>query len=582
MTTTPPAGYCRRCGTPFGIGAATCPSCGLQVSVALAERAAATPVYGAPPVQVPSQEPVQSPVPEAVDAPVILEPDPSYEPQFAAPAPPRRFGLPDRASFRPSALTRSRLTVPGFDPRRTRDIVVGGVLVLALILGGLWTWTYLQNRPVHDALDRAAASYGRLLQALDGASSLKEVRAAAAVATEVADALADTQMDLAGRSGDLADAALDVVSGQHEIAIAAARLGAVSERELGVWGSVEGALASARTQLVDARRELSDVDGDEAARVDDPAAAIDNVRTVVGDSATRVLATSMQTIVDRLGTARRTAQVRDTAADAHAESAVVSAALVGLSGDTAAVVSAIGEALKQVALLQGLDADHLDAWEKAREGVVSSLGVLTEADRMGDRFGDRFGAQATRAVDNLDGLVSAGRVAMRQWEADLARAKRKQARAQRALTAYDDAVAEQLTRYQELRSELAAFLLQVAESDEELDARGVLDSAVEGRTAVLEALEELTPPAALDEVHAGLEDVLRTAVRVVRTAADDLDKAYYCGDCDYAESDSYQTFSDASEQLASDYAEAEAAWRRAVGRLEVRISDKSLPTKPVV
>ena len=64
MTTTPPAGYCRRCGTPFGIGAATCSSCGLQVSLVLAERAAATPVYGAPPRQ----------------EPVILEPDPTYAP----------------------------------------------------------------------------------------------------------------------------------------------------------------------------------------------------------------------------------------------------------------------------------------------------------------------------------------------------------------------------------------------------------------------------------------------------------------------------------------------------------------------
>lgn len=564
MTTTPTAGYCRRCGTPFGIGAAACASCGLQVSVVLAERAAATPVYGAPPP------------PE----PVIIEPDPTYEPQFAAPAPPRRIELPDvkLPDVKLPGVKLPGVKLPGFDPRRTRDIVVAGVLALALILGGLWTWTYLQNRPVHEALDEAAASYDRLLESLDGVASLREVRAAAAVATEVADALAETQLDLAGRSGDLADAALEVVSSEHEIAVAASRLNAVSDRKLGAWGSVEGALASARDQLVDARRALADVDGEEASRHADPAAAIDNVRSVVGDAASRVLTTSVTGIVDRLGTARRTAQVRAAAADAHDESAVVSAALVGLTGASAAVVAAIGEALNQVALLQGLDADHLDAWEKARVGVVAAFGALTETDRVGEDFG----AQATKAVDNLDGMVTAGRVAMRQWEADLARAKKKQARSQRTLAAYDDAVREQLTTYQELRSELAAFLVQVAESDEELDARGVLTSAVDGRAAVLDSLEELTPPVALDEVHAGLEDVLRDAVRVVRTAAGDLDKAYYCDDCDYAKSDSYRTFSDASEQLATDYSDVEAAWSRAVGRLEVRISDKSLPKKPVV
>ncbi|HSV39871.1 MAG TPA: hypothetical protein VLI04_14025 [Nocardioidaceae bacterium] len=538
MTSTTPVGSCRNCGTPYGPASTVCPGCGLSVASVMAERVPATAVYGAPPA-----------------APVVLEPDPNYTPQFAAPP----------------------LVTPP-DPRRTRNIVVGGVLALVLILGAVWGWSYLRDRPVRSTLDDAASAYARLLEGLASAESLDDIRAAAEEAGDVADVLARAEMELAGHNGDLADAALVLVRGEHDLATAATRLNALTQDELGVWGAAESSLAQAREDVAAAKAALAEVDADEAGAVDDPAKAIDNVRSVVGDAATRVLTRSVIGLVDQLGVAERTAQVRRLAVEARNESAVVTAALVGLSGDSADTVEVIGAVFDQLAKLEALDAGHLGVWADERVATVAALAEVVEADGAPKAFG----TAVTRAVDNVDRLVSSGRAAIKQWRAELERAKRKQARAKRTLTAYTTAVSEQLTAYQTLRSELADFFQQVEDGSTEVDARAVLQAAYDGRRGVLVALKAVEAPGSLLDVHAELERVVQRATRVVKAAYDGLDEAFYCDGCIYTESESYQTFSLASAAVGAEFAAAERGWQQTVTEVEESISDKALPKKPVV
>jgi hypothetical protein len=456
---------------------------------------------------------------------------------------------------------------------------------MALMLGVVWGWSYLRDRPVRSSLDRADAAYAGMLASLASARDLGDVRSAAQQAARAAEVTAQAASDIQGHHGDLAEAALDVVRGQHDVAAAAARLTELTDDRLAVWGEAESALGDARSDLAVARTALAGVDKDAARSVQDPAKAIDNVRGVVGAAATRVVTRSVTQLVDRLGQVTRTAQVRKVAADAAEEGAVVRAALVGLSGDSATAVQAAGAVFDQLALLRPLDADHLSAWDEVRVTLVAALGeVAGEVDGR-----QAFRASANDAVDNLDGLVASGQAAMQQWHTDLARAKRKQARAQQTVATYREAVQEQLTTYQQLRSDLSDFFTQVDDAKvvpgvppAGLDARAVLGDAYRARQDVLGALKGIEVPPVLESAHAEVERVVKEAGDAVKAAYDALGKDYYCDTCVYADSPSYLTFSSESERITGEFTTADTAWHEAVTAVRKSISDKALPKKPVI
>lgn len=456
-------GSCTTCGAGVATAQERCPSCGAPLPKVLAERVAATRVYGAPP-----------PVPLAPH--LLSDGDPTSQPVLAETPPSPR--------------------------RRRRRLVVAGVVALVMVASGLWFADYLRDRPVRQALERANASYATMLTSFTQAEDLAGVRVAGQGAAATADTLEQVQADLEERQSDTAR----LVAGQQRVAAVAATLAGLTEARLAIWGAAERGLSDARTDLLAVSRALDE-------QVTDPADAVEHVRGVVGASATEVVTRSTAALVRRLSRAERTVAVRRIALDARNETAVVAVAQTGLSGTSSSSVEAVGVLLDQMARLQRLDGDHLALWNRVRGDLVTALAGTSTID-------------GRPAVDRLDELVGEGRAALARWRTALAKAKRKQAAARATIAAYSSAVSAQLSGFDAERASLTGYLGRLLAGEVGLDPATLLSASTSRSAALHAAVKAITVPAPFDEVHRDLQRTFGQTSRVMAQALPFFSQCY--------------------------------------------------------
>jgi hypothetical protein len=539
-------GFCTRCGTGLMGEERFCAGCGRQVAPSPSPASSAQATSAA---SVPSEPPPlsQQPGPDTIGA----------------------FGFD---------LGKDEATPGG--RRRWMVATAAGTTVL-LIVGILAVVMYQrqQETPILAALDDANAAFSPALAVAESSRDLADVKAAGKAMGASLPTLVAAQESLTGLDGELAGAALGVVSAQVDIAEDVAPMAELTDQDVSGWGAAYEDLVGDVDALTDSRNGLEAVDGDRAAGIETGELMLANLERVMGNVVTESADSALGVLFRGLSDAKTTADVRAIAEEAAQNRSTVQAALPGVKPDSAdaAHLQAAVDVYAALASLGTLDAGHLDDWASVRAELVASLGALPAQSSLQPT--------GSTAIDEVNDLVFRGEKRLADWQVDYDAAVDAKAADGAAFRGYRDSMNTQLQRYSSLRSDLAGWIDRV-ESGAYVtydEAYTVLSQAQADRQVVRDAIGALTPPASVVAAHTDLLTVIDDAIAATQAGYDGVLDSDYCGtSCYYADTPGWQRFSTESPRITTAFSDAVGAWESALAEAEASIENRTLPTKPIV
>ena len=539
---THPGRACPHCGA--AVSSPFCTSCGRSVETAPLFAPAAP---AAPAATVRRDAPTAS-------QPVVAPPRTAYEQQaYDQQGPPPRNGTGAR-----TLLLRATIAF---------------VVLIATGVAGVFGYQWWRDRPSTQALDAADAAVSAVSDPLARASTLEDVSAAASKAPASAEKVAKALADLSGDRTELARRARPVLESQQAFLESVAPFEGLGAESLAVWGTTLPSVQESLTDLVVARRVLDSYDAGAADHVGDPGDALDHAVDVVASSATESLTEQLRALLvdlGKVGTTREAAVIGERAAPL-AETA--EAAETGQQGRDLDTLTALGEALGAVAALDGMDPETLVRWGPASSTLQSAT--------------EQLGISSSEAVDSMDTWVSQAQRKMDTWRADYDRAESLRSAATSGLDTYAASVRRTLRQYDRAR-DATSDALETAELDDytsSYDVEYAMEEGVLTRRDLLDDLDSLGVPGAMTSAHAGLEEVLGSAVDAMRTgeqAVEDWNLCYL--DCaeTYRDTSGWQAFSTRSGQITGEFDRALKAWNGALSQALAQANAVPLPTMPKV
>jgi hypothetical protein len=468
---------------------------------------------------------------------------------------------------------------------RSRWAVVAAVAVAAPVFGwgGMAGAGFLRDRPVHQALDAAAGTYRPIVTSLASVDDFSDLHSAAAQAQRSLPRLRGQYADVQGRSGDLAASAAEVVGSEVAVAEATAALSNLDEQSLERWGDLHAALVRAEREETRSRAGLRAVDASSVAGTPASAGAVNHVEQYVGEAVAGMASQATDELLGQAADVRHTADVRAVASDAAVTAETLDAARAGVDSSSAEGkrLAATTEVLDELAALSSLNGDNLEVWSRTQAPLESALSRLSAED-------DTLVASAAgdKAVSALDRLVRQAEETLAEWEASYDAAVQQRADDLNTLDDYAAGMRAELETYDGLRADTSDFVDRIEDPGSFVTYNEAYNEFSQGsldRMDVRDAMDALTVPGEVQSAHDRLLDVVDDAIAAMDSAYSGLFDAQWCtSSCYYRNTPGWQTFSDESDRITSEFDSATGAWEAAVEAAESSIQDRALPVKPRV
>jgi hypothetical protein len=469
-------------------------------------------------------------------------------------------------------------------PRRSRRwMTVGAVataVVLIAVVGGTFGFRYLQDRPVHEAFDAAQQVFSPMTESFAEASDLEQVGFAGQRAEEAVDRLASRRTAIATADTELARTMVPVIDAQVAAAQAGALLAEVEGSELNVWGEARESLATALEDLSAATKDLQTQDADSAEAVADGQAMLSNLEAVVGTAVVQEIEGSVQTLLDDLSIAKKTADVRAAAEVATRELQAGEAAMEGMATDSAQAehLESSLAVYRAIAGLDLLDGETLGDWPSMRQSLTSALGSVP-AD-------SSLVAAGREAGTSLNKLVARANNKLSDWQAEYDAAVKDKAADTAALEEYTAAMDAAMRRYSTLRSDLSEWIERVESPRSYVtygEAYSVLSQAQWDRQTIRDEMNGLAVPDDVRAAHADLVAVVDDAIAAMQAAYDGATDSDYCmTSCYYKETPGWIRFSSESGRITEAHRAADQSWQASVAAAQSSVESRKLPRKPQV
>jgi ribosomal protein L40E len=296
---------------------------------------------------------------------------------------------------------------------------------------------------------------------------------------------------------------------------------------------------------------------------------------------------------ERLGDLRKAGRLAQRQEEALAAEAARLQAIRGKdAGRTAlAVIAAERDLLGSVVALGDLDPAHVGDWPQTRARIDAATTRLAVAVRDVEALGPTAtlapaGGAMTATLDADADVVAHANVKLRTWRRAYRRARHAQRRQLAALTAYAAAVNGQLGTYNGLRDDLDQWIDDVGDATIPYgQAFDQLTAAADRRKDVRDALAAINPPRRLAAAHASLLTVLSDAIVAMTDAGDAAQECTADPTCfgeDFRDMPQWQSFSDASRRITSQFAAADQRWQQEIARMRIAIRHRRMPAPPTV
>ena len=547
------ARYCVWCGHEFLSEARFCTACGRSVADS---------------VRVPSAPPA--------DWTEHVEPIEQYELERLPPT----YDEIDQVEAAPPGR-RAWWTLPSRGRRSWLAVGAAGVAAL-LVLGVISFTVYrsVRDRPVHQALDAVQTRMAPDMKRLESATEVQRLAVAGERFAADLPVLRARERELASLTTPLGRAGHRVLAAQVAFASAGAELGEVSTTKFTWWGGLHEQLATAQQELTAARRSLAIVNEDAAASIVLGNAALTQLEKVVGGEVAEAAKRTVSDLLDDLGTATSTGQVRTAARTAALETAAVETALTSMAPGSPEEkrLEEYAGILPRLGGLSVLDAEHLNSWAGLRAPLLAAL-ARADSDVLGAAAGES-------AVDNVDRIVRRGRATLAEWKTRYDTAVEDRAQDLRALKEYRSGMDGQLATYSALRSELSQWVDKVADPSSSVtytEAYEVLSRAAEERYTVRDKMSSLTIPPEVITAHRELISVVSDGIAAVDSAYEGASDSNFCvTTCYYRDTPGWRRFSAESTRITQAFQSALASWEGSVAGAERTVARRPLPKHPTV
>ena len=457
---------------------------------------------------------------------------------------------------------------------------IGTVVILVAVMVGWAGYAHFRDQGTHEAIDAGQDQFVQVLSRFDEAESVDDLNDAARSAGRVVDTLSGYASDARNSSNDLAVAAGDLLEAQAALVSALAAVERLTPETLKSWQATNAAMTEADGEIDAATERLSAVDAGTARELRDPAPTLGHIRKTVGVFAAGALTGVTEDLLTQLSTARYTTDVQRAAADAAQFGVAVESALAGLESGSAdaQVVESVGALLIQVNALAAIDADNLDAWPTSRVALQTAVAGVAALNDIG-----------TRAIGNLNHLVSGATQELSDWKVEYTDAAADRKRDRSRLRQYESGVRTQLRIYSTARED-ASKIFDKLNSQNLLNTSNFFYDATREREYIRDALQYMDPPASMRPAHEQLVALLSDAVDVMGIAEiSGWDWLMWCeglidlpAGCDFRDAASWKEFSAGSSRISKDSDAARSQWRVSLDSAWTALDERKLPVRPAV
>ncbi|MGN0065114.1 MAG: hypothetical protein ACI379_12810 [Nocardioides sp.] len=487
----------------------------------------------------------------------------------ALPPPPPLF-RDDTAASGPQQTTVLAAVAPalaaGARPRTQVMVAAGAalVLVVGVVAGCVVGYQWWRDRPLHAAVSSAGAATDAVLSALADADDLGDLSAAGAEAPEALSAVEAALADVEDVDASFHAEAWNLLSSEADLLEAVVPLEALTPESLTAWGTAYPVLSDSVSALGDARSRLAEQDVDAGVR--DPRPAWANAARVVRTHAAEALDAELASLVTELATVRNTTGAAVLGARAAAAAHTAEAALTGTEDEELVRLQA---ALGALGGLSRMAPDALEVWAAQREPFVTSSAAI--------------GIDPTPAAESMDTWVAEAQTVMAAWREEYAAAEASRSEVTAGLDAYAETVRGVMRRYQQARDTLSDVVGDSTTTSH--DVEWAMGEGVTSREQLYAELAAATAPPGLETTHAALLGVLDRGVQAVREGHGAVAAWNLCWEnCpeDYRDTEGWQSFSSASEQIRTDWAGARRDWNTAFDDALAAVDAVPLPALPDV